>query len=286
MEFAGRTAVVTGGGSGIGRGMALTWASENMNVVVADIEGAAAEAVAEEIAARGGRALAVTCDVTQPQSVDELAARAYAEFDEVNILCNNAGVVFNRPLMECSLEDWHWVFAVNFYGVVHGVYSFVPKMRAQPGPAHIVNTSSGAGLGGGPAHRLSTSVDGGQDICIYAASKHAVVSFSEHLSHALVPDGIGVSVLCPSSVNTRIAEAERNRQAIYGPPASAAAPRDALSRMLVNGIDPMRVGEITRDGVRDGRFYLYTGGTTRQRVLERFACVIEDFAPRGMRTTD
>src|SRR5438105_1966786 len=139
-QLRGRTALVTGGGSGIGRALCGVWADEGMNVVVADVEEGRAKEVATELRASGAHALPVQCDVSQPDSVKALADAAYGEFGSVNVLCNNAGVVQFGPVCDAPLEDWEWLFAVNLWGVVHCIREFVPRMRAQSDPAHIVNT--------------------------------------------------------------------------------------------------------------------------------------------------
>src|SRR5262245_56338609 len=137
-DLVGRTALVTGGASGIGRALALTWARAGMHVVVADIELDRAEAVAAEARAERVDAVAVQCDVAQPESVATLVDRAFEHFGAVNLLCNNAGVTLNRPLLECSVQDWEWVLGVNLFGVINCSNAFVPRMRAQNDAAHII----------------------------------------------------------------------------------------------------------------------------------------------------
>jgi len=185
-------AVVTGAGGGIGAGMAEAFAAEGMHVVVADIEEASAQATAERVRAAGVRSVAVHTDVADPASVAALADRAFAEFGEVHLLCNNAGVLLFRPLAEMSLQDWQWLLSVNLFGVIHGIHSFLPRMLAQGGDGHIVNTASIAGLAVGRVRNVGA----------YHASKYAVVGLSEALRTELEPVGIGVSMICPGGVNT------------------------------------------------------------------------------------
>jgi NAD(P)-dependent dehydrogenase (short-subunit alcohol dehydrogenase family) len=271
--FTGGTAVVTGGGSGIGRGLALTWAAEGMNVVVADIEPAGAKEVAEEVRRFGVGALAIECDVSKQDAVNGLADAAYGEFGEVNMLCNNAGVLLHRPLIECTLDDWHWIFGVNVFGVVHGVDAFLPRMLAQRGPGHIVNMGSGTGIYGGRPTGPDPSHLG-----IYYASKHAIVSYTEQLAAALFGSDIGVSVVIPNTgVKTRMADAERNRPIELGAPASKVEAKEQMAEHLAVGMDPVRVGEITRDGVRRNQLYIVTH-YLRDPLLHRFAGILEDFA--------
>src|SRR5436853_5069051 len=196
---AGRVAVVTGAASGIGRALAEAFAGAGSAVVVADLDGAEAELVAAGIRAAGGDAEAVTVDVTDAAAVEKLAATTVERYGRVDVLCNNAGVSTFNLLRDQTLDDWRWVFAVNLWGVIHGLHSFVPIMRSQGTRAHIVNTASIAGLLSGVAF-----------IGPYDATKVAVVSISETLAQELAIDQIpiGVSVLCPSSVDTRVMESE------------------------------------------------------------------------------
>ena len=146
-DLQGRTAVVIGGGSGIGRGIALALGGDGMNVVVADIEREPAAAVANEIEHLGAKAVAVECDVTREESLAEAARSADAAFGAVHVLSNNAGVILTpSPLEDASIPDWEWVFSVNFFGIVKSVNAFLPALRAHREPAHIVNTASMAGI--------------------------------------------------------------------------------------------------------------------------------------------
>ncbi len=164
-ELRGRTAFVTGAGSGIGRAIALACAAEGMNVAVADIDAASAAAVTGEIAQQGARSIAVPVDVTSSESLRAAAKETVARFGGVQLLCNNAGVMLPLgPLEEKSEADWEFVFAVNLFGVVKGVQAFLPQLRAAgPGNAHIVNTASLGGVVAVP----------GFPIGVYVASKYA-----------------------------------------------------------------------------------------------------------------
>jgi NAD(P)-dependent dehydrogenase (short-subunit alcohol dehydrogenase family) len=189
-ELAGRAAVVTGAGSGIGRSTALLLARLGAAVHVADLNGDAAEAVTAEIAARGGRATAHLVDVTDPASVEALAERVFSAEGAVDLLHNNAGVGHAGPVDQTSLQEWQRILAVNLMGVVHGIHAFVPRMLTQGRPAHVVNTASMAGL-------VAVA-----EMAPYCTSKHAVVGLSESLNSELSPRGIHVTALCPGIIDT------------------------------------------------------------------------------------
>ncbi len=195
-DLTGRVAVVTGAGSGIGRALAHALAREGMRIVAADVDEAG---MAETI--RGLDAIAARTDVTDLAQVQTLADRAWESFGGVHVLCNNAGVAISGGLETATHKDWQWVLGVNLWGVIHGVEAFVPRMIAQKTEGHIVNTASMAGL------------IASQGLGVYNTSKYAVVGLSETLVKDLRPYGIGVSVLCPMGVATRIDASERTRPA-------------------------------------------------------------------------
>ena len=257
-ELDGRVALVTGGGSGIGRGIALTLAGEGMRLVIADIQPHAAEAVAAEIAASGGVASAEALDVTDAAAVEALAERCYEQHGGVDVLCNNAGVLGPTPIGAESLDNWRWTLDVNLLGVVHGINAFVPRMLAnvgeRGGAAHVVNTASIGGLIAGY----------GWEISAYIASKFAVVSLSRNLRGELAGSGIGVSVLCPGGVDTSIWQAARNRPAERGGPEVHEWPdRIAQSR----SIGPLEVGRHVLRAIREDHFYVITH-TDRRDAIE------------------
>src|SRR3990167_5802356 len=208
-----RVAVVTGGASGIGRALCLAFAREGMRVVIADLDGPGMAETAAQAGAAGARALAVPTDVSRLAEVQALADRAWRDFGAVHVLCNNAGVGVSGGLEAATHRDWEWVVGVNLWGVIHGLEAFVPRMIAQQQGGHIVNTASMAGL------------IASQGLGVYNTTKYAVVGLSERLSKDLRPYGIGVSVLCPMGVTTRIRQSARNRPAHLqnptGPPGSA-----------------------------------------------------------------
>jgi NAD(P)-dependent dehydrogenase (short-subunit alcohol dehydrogenase family) len=274
-DFAGRVAVVTGAGSGIGQGIARAAAQEGMRVVVADVEHAALEATASELRAGGADVLAVPTDVSDPARVDALADAAYERFGAVHLLCNNAGVFQAGVIWQRTIADWEWVMGVNFYGVLHGIRSFVPRMIEGGEPGHIVNTSSMAGI-------MTVAFSGP-----YVVSKFAAAALTECLAHDFRAQGVehlGVSCLVPGSVDTRIADSTRNRP--DEPPSEAQAPDHwAVAGMLKDmtsnrGIHPDEAARIVFEGVRAGRFWICTSESFEPLVQQRYDAMLRsELAP-------
>ncbi len=269
-EFAGRTAVITGGASGIGFAMAERFAAEGMNVVLADIEESALQAAVEHLEARQHRAIGVVTDAMRREAIEALLGRAVAEFGNVHVLCNNAGVVVGGahvPIWEIPDADWDWVMGVNFYGVLYGMQTFVPHMLAHGEPGHIVNTASVAAL-----------MPGGDT---YGVSKHGVLVISEALHRDLRAAGsvIGASVLCPGWVDTKIAEAERNRPSTM---ASAKNPEGHALPMgdtLKQGMSPAVVAEKVFGSICEERFYILPHAGWDEVVLGRVNAIVARGAP-------
>jgi NAD(P)-dependent dehydrogenase (short-subunit alcohol dehydrogenase family) len=265
--------VVTGGASGIGRALAERLAAEGSAVVVADLDGAEAEAVTEGIRASGGAAAPVEVDVRDASAVDRLATTTLERFGRVDVLCNNAGVSTFNQIADQTLDDWRWVFEVNLGGVVHGIHTFLPILRRQGTPAHIVNTASIAGLLSGVAF-----------IGPYAATKAAVVSISETLAQELAIEElpIGVSVLCPSSVDTRVMESERGRPAALGVEQRTEVAESV--RLMIRdsftgptGQTPAQVAARVLEAVRADEFWILTHAGERPLVETRFSGALAGF---------
>ncbi|MHC2258193.1 NAD(P)-dependent dehydrogenase (short-subunit alcohol dehydrogenase family) [Bradyrhizobium embrapense] len=267
-ELAGKAAFVTGAASGIGLAMATAFAREGMKVMLADIETGALDKAVDALRAGGADVHGVVCDVADPASLDRAAEASFRAFGNVHVVCNNAGVAAGGGIDPISVDDWRWVIDVNLMGVVHGVRSFLPHIRAHGEGGHIVNTASMAGM------------NAGLGVSPYSATKFAVVSLSEGLSAQLAPLGIGVSVLCPSYVRTRIGESGRNRPAQYGParqlaPDSPAAALVAeIARRLEAGLDPASVAARVMRAIHDDQLYVFTHPGMRAEVEDRFAAIL------------
>lgn len=268
IELAGRTAVVVGGGSGIGRGTALGLAGEGMHVVVADIETASAEAVVAEIEAAGGSAVAEQVDGTSRESLAALAERTVARTGAVHVLSNNVGVVTNRALDVATEADWGWVIEFNLLSIVRSVDVFLPHLRAHGGPAHIVNTASMAAL-----LALPPKLVGGTHLGLYTATKHAVLGYSEILRGELEPEGIGVSVFCPGTVASNLgATSARNRPERWG------GPGDPVPGGSIPGAMPAEdIGRYVVAGIRGNRLHILTHPARWDMVAARQQRVKDDF---------
>lgn len=275
-EFRGKVAVVTGGASGIGRAMSERFAAEGMKVVLADIEQAALDRAVAEMRAVGATVASKRTDVSRAEDVEALAKFAIDTFGAVHVVCNNAGVGMGGSAWQMTVKDWEWMLGVNLWGVIHGIRTFVPLMLAQGDECHMVNTASGAGLHTRPF------------LGMYAATKHAVVALSESMYHELKLTGskVGVSVLCPAVVNTRIGESERNRpaglqnEAAAGNPAQMAAMEQAFRAALAAGLAPEQVAQAVLDAIREERFYIITHEETKSRVRGKMEDILEGRNPR------
>lgn len=246
-EFADKVAVITGAASGIGRALAEHCVQNGMKVVLADVEVAALELAEDEFRSRSATVLAVPTDVSKAESVAALAQQTLDNFGAVHLLCNNAGVAVGGRSWEASLEDWEWVLGVNLWGVVHGIRTFVPQMLKQDEPCHIVNTASIAGIVSTPG------------LGVYNVTKHGVVTLSETLYQELQTAGsqIGVSVLCPGWVKTRIGESARNRPGVVQQDATRLG-GDGIAKAIAAGVDPAAVAALVLNAVREKRFYVLT----------------------------
>ncbi len=254
MGFNGKTAVVTGAASGIGKALAFHCAKDGMNVVLADIEREPLYEVRSEIAAMGNNVIAFPLDVAKSDDVEALAIESYSKYGSVQMLFNNAGVGGVRgTLWESTEKDWQWVLGANLMGVVNGIRSFIPRMLEQNDECYVVNTSSLAGLSTYP----------GQGV--YKASKHALVSVTETLFHEMkyLRSKVRVSVYCPGFVRTRIMDSDRNRpDDLKNDPneeiRSSTGDIDMIIAMGVrNGMPPESAAEHVFNSMQKNLFYIY-----------------------------
>lgn len=275
-SLAGKTAVVTGAGSGIGAALAGALTDEGMRVVLADIEQKALESVVDALHERGAQVTGVVTDVMSEASVRDLAIAATQAFGPIHLLCNNAGVAsssgqFGMPIWEQPIEDWTWVMGVNFYGVLHGLRAFVPGMIAHGEPAHVVNTGSLAGLlaGGG----------------IYGASKHTVLSLTEtlHTDLRAVDSNVRASLLCPSLVRTEFFAAERNRpedlQVAFDMPEGQEGAMALVEGLLSHAASPEEVASALIEGVLREDFYILPNPAWDRFVEDRVRQIIARKSP-------
>lgn len=256
--FRDRVAVITGGGGGIGAALARAFAARGARIVLADIREEPARAVAKQLQAGGAEAHVVVTDVTRRESVEALAEATLERFGAAHLICNNAGVAVVGEMSTAPPEDWEFTMGVNFWGVVHGVQAFAPRLIAQNAGGHILNTASMAGMTG-----MSW-------LGIYAASKFAVVGLSESLSRELRPRGIGVSVLCPMIVDTDI-NANSLRLHPSAPVASEAVEASASAAMKGEVIEPDELARRVVRGLERGDFYIFTHPEQRDFLRRRAA---------------
>lgn len=268
-QFEGRTAVVTGAASGIGYALAEAFGRQGMHLVLADIEHDALVRAEERLAATPGRGelLAVPTDVADPGQVSRLAQEVGRVLGPVHLLCNNAGVaVGGAPLWELEGHDWEWCLDVNLWGVIHGIRAFVPAMVAHGEAGHVVNTASLAG-------HLATPMLGP-----YNTSKYAVVGLSETLRAelAMLASSIGVSVLCPGFVRTRIAESARNRPDHLPEPDRTTTEGAAL---LEGATPPEDIAQVVLDAVREDRFWIVPHAYALPAIEARFEAIRDSAGP-------
>ena len=275
-DVAGKVAVITGAASGIGRGMAESFAAADMKLVLADVEEKALAETAEALRSTGADVLPVVTDVAKADQVQALADESVRKFGAIHVLCNNAGVgVRARTTWETTLDDWKWMIDVNLMGVVHGVRTFVPIMLEQGSESHIVNTSSLGGL-----------IPGG-DSAMYGVTKFGVVALSEFLHLELQQAGARtrVSLLCPGLVNTNIMSCERNRPAELrdASPAPAGPVADAISEwideQIASGLSPRQVGDQVLSAIREERFYIFTHPELDSLIEHRMKIILDGREP-------
>ena len=269
-QFAGKTAVISGGAEGIGLSIAQALGNQKMNIVIADIDQSNLAKARLELESDGVSVLAVALDVAQEDQWQEVANQAVAKFGKVHMVVNNAGVGGDTgPIESQDTKGWQWTLDVNLMGVVYGAKVMTPLIKKHGEGGWIVNVASMAGMGGIPYAGA------------YTATKAAVVALSESWAGELEGDGIHVSVLCPAFVQTRIYESARNRPEKYQPDPTPKSGKAVLTnsakQMVESGIDVSIVGKRVVEALNDKEFYIFTHPNYRFLMQERTAAIDEAF---------
>jgi NAD(P)-dependent dehydrogenase (short-subunit alcohol dehydrogenase family) len=267
-EFAGKTAVVTGAGSGMGKAFALRWGAEGMNVVIGDIQQDALDATVAELSAAGVPVLGLRTDVSKLSDIEALADAAESRFGPIHLVNNNAGVegYLDGPIWEATAKDWDWTLSVNLMSVIYGVRTFVPRMLAHGEPGHVVNTCS-----------MTSVIAAGN---MYGICKHAILALTEVLAADLKAAGarIGATGLCPGIIATNLFHGSRNRPESLsnssGMTSSGAALRESMHATLSKGMPPSEVADKLVTAVRDNALYLLTDHEWDSRVVARHEAIL------------
>ncbi|MGY1839595.1 MULTISPECIES: SDR family NAD(P)-dependent oxidoreductase [unclassified Modestobacter] len=264
-DVEGKVAFITGGSSGIGRGIGLAMARAGMTVVISGRRQEHIDETTAEFAAAGLEVDAVQLDVTDAAAVEAAAAETVARHGRVDVLVNNAGIGLTGPVMGATPSDWDWLIDVNIKGVGNGLRAFVPHIRAHGEGGHIVTTTSMAGL---------LPIVAG----LYSMSKAAVIALSEALAIELAPEGIGVSAYCPGPVHSNIAGAVAARPEQYGESGYTPPPAEFLERAKSQPyMSYVEAGERVLNGIRRGDLFILTHPEFREGVRERFETTLAAF---------
>jgi NAD(P)-dependent dehydrogenase (short-subunit alcohol dehydrogenase family) len=265
--FRGRVAVITGGAGGIGFAMAEAFAARGAKIALADLDEAAMDARAKVLRERGTDVLCVATDVTKRDSVNALADRVFQHFGAAHLVCNNAGIAIAGPLLQMTPDDWRLTMDIDFWGVVHGVEAFAPRMIEQKQGGHVLNTASMAGLVG-----MSW-------LGVYCAAKFAVVGFTEALKRELEAHGIGVSVLCPMIVATDITANSMKMRGMEVPKTEATPDQPPAGALKGGVITTAEVAKRVVRGIERKDLYILTHPEQREFLRRRAARLDEVFEP-------
>lgn len=275
-DVAGKVAFITGGASGMGLAMARSFTAAGMKVAIADIEQAALDAVAKEFAASNADVITLQLDVTDRDAMEKAAEATEKAFGKIHVVCNNAGVAVGGPIDEMSYKDWDWVMGVNLGGVINGVQTFARRIESHGEGGHFINTASMAG-------HLGLA-----GMSVYTTTKYAVVGMSESMRADFAGRNIGVSVLCPGVVNTKIFESGRNRPEALSADTDTASnllmgdtpdtERDArMAALLNNALDPAVVGDMVLHAILNDEFYIFSHPEFQQATAMRSEEMVESF---------
>ena len=264
-----KVAVVTGGAGGIGHALAARFLDAGMRVVIADVEAAAVTSAIETLDA-GDRLLGVTGDVRSIDDMHDLCDQTLARFGAVHVVCLNAGVAPVGPMFDTPLDVWKWVLDVNVLGVIHGALTFGPVLVEQ-GAGHVVCTASVAGVTDTPT------------LPPYGVSKHAVVGLAAAMRRELAGSGVGVSVLCPGLINTRIFESERNRPEGMDDPSDDNPTSKAYREMIADGAPPAQVADVVYQAILDDQFFVFPTRDLDALIEARLADIRQGFEWRDAR---
>jgi NAD(P)-dependent dehydrogenase (short-subunit alcohol dehydrogenase family) len=267
-DVEGKVAFITGGGSGVGLGMAKAFVAAGMKVAIAD---ARPDHLEEATAELGGGVLAIELDVTDRDGFAHAADETERELGPVDVLCNNAGINLFNDIADATYQDWDWVLGVNLGGVVNGVVTFVPRMTARGEGGHVVNTASMGAFIAGPGAG------------IYTAAKFGVHGLSDALRYSLRPHGIGVSMVCPGLVKSKIYESDKLRPAELS---TDTTPADQdfmriLPSVHEHGMEPEEIGEKVLAAIRRNDFYVFTHPDHEDELRELFDEILAAFPDEG-----
>ncbi|OBJ08686.1 short-chain dehydrogenase [Mycobacterium sp. 1245499.0] len=264
-DFEGRGAVITGGASGIGLATATEFARRGARVVLSDVDQPALEQAVNRLRGEGFDANGVVCDVRHLEEMAHLAEESFRLLGQVDVLFSNAGIVVAGPMAQTSHDDWRWVIDIDLWGSIHAVEAFVPRLLDQGKGGHIAFTASFAGLV--PNNGLGT----------YGVAKYGVVGLAETLARELKPNGIGVSVLCPMVVETKlVSNSERIRGADYG---LSASPEGAFGTLPTQdeAVSADDVARLTANAILANRLYVLPHGAARDSIRRRFERIDRTF---------
>ena len=278
-DFNDKTAVITGGASGIGLAMAHRLGQEGANIVIGDVESEALARAADQLTNAGIDVEPVLTDVTDRAQIVALADAAQERFGDIHFLHNNAGVTTAGLAEEQSDAQWDWVLEVNLLAVIYGCREFLPRMKAHGEPAHILNTASMAGMSGGPF------------MAPYFATKFGVVGLSEGLWHEgqATESSVGISVLCPAFVRTGIARSDRNQPDGMGGWVTAGSQGGArfgefLATEVNDGIEPGDLADTVLAAVREKKLWILTHPQSPEAVLRRANAIVDTGVPPEIRS--